>query len=81
MSALNGILTMLGNAAKALLPNIIPGSGALIAGAEALSTAFTSIKAANGGTAPADADAAHSALYDKVKAHADSTFSRLEGGS
>lgn len=81
MSALNNILTMLGSAAKTLLPEIIPGSGALIAGAEALSTAFTSIKAANGGTAPAAADAAHSALYAKVSQHADSTFSRLEGGS
>ena len=80
MSGLNNILTMLGNAAKALLPQIIPGSGALIAGAEALSTAFTSLKAANGGTAPAEADAAHSALYERVAAHADSTFSRLESG-
>lgn len=78
--SLNSILSMLGNAAKELLPAIVPGSGALIAGAEALSTAFTSLKAANGGSAPADADAAHSALYAKVAAHADSTFSRLEGG-
>ncbi len=80
MSGLNGILTFIGNAAKELLPQIIPGSGALIAGAEALSTAFTSLKAANGGTAPAEADAAHSALYDRVKAHSDSTFNRLENG-
>jgi hypothetical protein len=80
MSGLNGILDLLGNAAKQILPLIVPGSGALIQGAEAISNAFESIKAQNGGQAPADAEAAHDALFARVKAHADSTLNRLENG-
>jgi hypothetical protein len=79
MSGLNGILSMLGNAAKTLAPMIVPGAGPLLSAAEALSNAFKSVKNANGGQAPADAEAAHDALFAKVKAHADSTLSRLEG--
>jgi hypothetical protein len=42
--------------------------------------AYKTVKEANGGTAPADAEAAHDELFEKVKAHADSTLGRLEGG-
>lgn len=80
MSDFDNILSLLGRAAKTLAPMIVPGSGALIAGAEALSNAFDSIKAANGGQAPADAEAAHDALFARVRAHAESTLGRLEDG-
>lgn len=76
---LNELLSMLGNAAKTLAPMIVPGADKLIAAGEALTHAFTSVKAENGGVAPADAEAAHDALFAKVKAHADSTLGRLEG--
>lgn len=76
---LNGLLSMLGNAAKTLAPMIVPGAGPLIAAGKALSEAFTAAKTANGGTAPPEAEAAHDALFDRVKAHADSTLGRLEG--
>ncbi len=79
MSGLTGLLSLLGNAAKTLAPMIIPGADKLIQAGEALSNAFQSVKAENGGTAPADAEAAHDALFAKVKAHADSTFGRLDG--
>lgn len=80
MSGLNGILSLLGNAAKTLAPLIVPGAGPLLAAAESLTSAFTGIKAANGGQAPADAEAAHDALFARVKAHAEGTLGRLEGG-
>jgi len=79
MSGLNDILKMLGEVAKEVAPLVIPGSGALIKGAESIAAAFDSLKEANGGQAPADAEAAHDALFARVKAHAESTFSRLEG--
>lgn len=75
----NNVLSLIGAAAKQLLPAIVPGSGALINGAEALSQAFRTIKAENGGTAPSDAEAAHDALFERVKAHAQSTLDRLDG--
>jgi hypothetical protein len=80
MSGLNGVLSLLGDAAKELLPLVVPGSGAVIAGAGALTDAYNSLKSANGGQAPADAEASHDALFAKVEAHADSTFGRMEGG-
>lgn len=79
MSDFNSILSLVGSAAKQLLPLVVPGAGAAIAGAESLANAFESLKAANHGQAPADAEAAHDALFEKVKAHADSTLGRLEG--
>ena len=85
----DGLLGMLGNAAAALNPqlgNIVKTGTAAIANrdkllkaGESISAAFQSIKAANGGTAPADAEAKHDALFAKVKAHASSTFDRAEG--
>lgn len=83
MSALNNVLLSLGSAAKILTAQIIPGAGNLgnlVKAGEALGAAFKTIKDANGGTAPADAEASHDALFEKVKAHADGTLSRLEGG-
>jgi hypothetical protein len=83
MSQFNSILSSLGSVAVSLAEKIIPGAGAigdLINGAKSLSSAFTSIKTANGGTAPADAQEAHDALMAKVNAHADGTLGRLEGG-
>lgn len=80
MADLGPILSMLGNAAKQLAPMVVPGAGPAIAAAEALGRAFTTIKQENGGKAPAEAEAASRALFDRVKAHADSTLSRLERG-
>lgn len=77
---LNSILSLIGNAAKDILPAIVPGAGAAIAAAHSIGEAFNAAKAMNGGEAPADAEAAHDALFAKVKAHAESTFGRLEGG-
>ena len=79
MSILNSLLSQLGSAAKNLAPQIVPGSDKLIAAGEALMKAFTTVKTINGGTAPPDAEAGHDALFEKVKAHADSTLGRLEG--
>lgn len=75
----NQILSTIGNLAKQVLPAVVPGAGPALAGAKALSEAFQSFKTANGGTAPADAEVAHDALFERVKAHAESTFDRLEG--
>lgn len=80
MSILTTMLSQLGNLAQTLAPQILPGSENLIKAGESLSNAFKAIKAENGGQAPADAEAAHNALFQRVKAHADSTLSRLEGG-
>jgi len=79
---LSSVLSSLGGTMKMLLPAIVPGASALpaiIKGAQALSDAFKSVKSANGGTAPADAAAAHDALMAKVNEHADETLGRLEG--
>jgi 1-deoxy-D-xylulose 5-phosphate reductoisomerase len=83
-------LAMLGNAAAAINPQlgsaVRAGTAAfanrdkLLAAGKSLSAAFTSLKEANGGTAPADAEAKHDALFAKVKAHAERTFDRAEGG-
>lgn len=77
---LNAILSGLGSLAARIAPAVIPGAGPAIKAAQALSAAFLSVKEANGGTAPADAEAQHDALFARVKAHAESTFDRLEGG-
>lgn len=79
---LSSVLSSLGGTMKMLLPALIPGASALpalIDGAKALSEAFKSVKSANGGTAPADAEASHTALMAKMNAHADGTLGRLEG--
>lgn len=84
MGILNTILGSLGEQAKLLAGHIIPGAGAiedLVKAGKAVSDAFIVVKSANGGTAPADAEASHDALFEKVKAHADGTLSRLDGGS
>jgi hypothetical protein len=73
------ILRGLGGLAAKLAPSIIPGAGPAIAAARAIGNAFETVKAANGGQAPADAEAQHDALLARVKAHADSTLGRLEG--
>jgi hypothetical protein len=82
MSMFDSILSSLGGVAGQLASKIIPGAQALpslVKAGEALIGAFKSIKSLNGGTAPPDAEAQHDALFDKVKAHADSTLGRLEG--
>lgn len=80
--SLNSILSTLGKVAVELAPKIIPaaaGLGSLIKAGEAIGAAFENLKEANGGTAPTDAEAAHQALFERVKAHADSTLGTLEG--
>jgi hypothetical protein len=79
MSALSGVLSALGNAAAQLAEKIIPGGGALAGAAHSIAAAFETVKAQNGGVAPPEAQAQHDALFEKVKAHAESTLSRLEG--
>jgi hypothetical protein len=76
---LNAILSSLGSVAKRVAENIVPGAGNLVKAGEAVLHAIDSVKTINGGHAPADAEAAHDALFAKVKAHADSTLGRLEG--
>jgi hypothetical protein len=76
---MNAILSGLGSIAKTLVPKLVPGADALFGLAKSVSAAFTSAKSINGGKAPADAEAAHDALFAKVKAHAEGTLSRLEG--
>lgn len=77
----NSILSLLGQAAKQLAPMIVPGAGPAIALGESIVKALDDGKEANGGQLPPEAADGHSALYNKVKAHADSTFDRLEGKS
>lgn len=79
MANFDAILKMVGQAAETLAP-LVPGGGPALAAAKALTDAFGALKQANGGTAPADAEAAHDALFAKVMAHADRTLGRLEGG-
>ena len=76
---LNSILSSLGSLATTIAPAIVPGAGAAIKAGQAILQAFNTVKEANGGTAPADAEAAHAALYEKVMAHADATLGRAEG--
>lgn len=76
---LNSILSGLGSLAKQIAPAIVPGAGPLIKAGEAVLAAFSSVKTINGGHAPPDAEAAHDALFEKVKAHAEGTLGRLEG--
>lgn len=83
MTQFTSILSSLGGVAAAIAEKIIPGASAiedLVKGAASVSAAFNSIKTANGGYAPADAQAQHDALMQKVNAHADGTLGRLEGG-
>jgi len=75
---LNSILSSLGSLAGSIAPGIT-GVGPLLEAGKAISAAFTNIKNLNGGTAPADAEAAHDALFAKVKAHAEATLDRLDG--
>lgn len=77
---LENILKDLGGLAKRLAPSIVPGAGALIEAAEALNRAYDTVKGLNGGQAPADAEAAHDALVEKVSAHAEGTLGRAERG-
>lgn len=80
MSMFDSILSSLGTAAKALATHIVPGSSNLIEAGKSLTAAYQTVKAQNGGTAPATAEADHDALLAKVRAHADRTLGRLEGG-
>ena len=81
MPDLNQILGQLGDVANGLAPRLAraAGVGPLVDAAQSLQAAFTSLKAANGGQAPAQAQASYDALFAKVKGHADSTLGRLEG--
>lgn len=79
MSQLNSILTSLGGIASTVASAIVPGSDKLIEAGKKILDAFDSVKAINGGEAPADAEAGHDALFEKVMAHADSTLGKLEG--
>ena len=74
------LFSLLTQAATTLAPMIVPGAGPLIGVAKSLGEAFSGLKQANGGQAPIGAERAHSALYEKVKAHADDTLGRLESG-
>lgn len=76
---LNKILSGLGNLAGTIAPSIIPGASAAIAAGKAISDAYKTVKEANGGEAPADAEAQHDALFKRVMDHADSTLGKLEG--
>ena len=80
MADLGSILSSLGGVAGNLAGLIVPGADKLVEAAKSLNDAYNHVKEANGGTAPADAEAAHKALMAKVNAHADSTLGRLEGG-
>jgi hypothetical protein len=80
MSMFDSILSQLGAAAKNLATHIIPGADNLVAAGKSIVAAFETVKAQNGGTAPAQAEADHDALLAKVKAHADRTLTRLERG-
>ncbi len=77
---LNKILTDLGGIAGQLA-GAVTGVGPLMEGAKSVAAAFASIKSANNGQAPADAEAQHDALLAKVNEHADSTLGTLEGGT
>jgi hypothetical protein len=79
MTMFTTILSTLGEAAKQAAALVVPGAGPAIKAGEAILAAFHSVKTLNGNYAPPDAEAAHDALFAKVKAHADSTLGRLEG--
>lgn len=81
MSGLSSVLLSLGRAAADLATRMVPGAAPLIAAAHSIASAFETVKASNGGTAPAEAQAGHDALLARVRAHADSTLGRLEGAS
>ena len=74
-----GLFTNLTTAAKGLLPRIVPGAGPLIEAGKSIASAIDHLKTANGGRAPADATAVRDQLMAKVRKHAESTASRLEG--
>jgi hypothetical protein len=76
---LSGVLSALGHAAEQLVPQLVPGAAPLLGLAHSISAAFETAKAANGGTAPAEAQASSDALLRRVQAHAESTLGRLEG--
>jgi hypothetical protein len=79
----NSILSALGSVSGQLASAIVPGvanAEKLFEAGKSAIEAFKHLKDANGGTAPADAEASHRALVDKVNAHAESTFGRAEGG-
>jgi hypothetical protein len=71
------LFSFLGKAAEALAPHIT-GAGPLLEAGKAITNAYQNLKEA-GGTPSPDDEAAHDALFEKVKAHADSTFDRLDG--
>jgi hypothetical protein len=80
---LTSVLSSLGSLAGSIATSIIPGAGAiedLVKAGKAVSDAYSNVKVLNGGTAPADADASHAALMEKMNAHANGTLGRLEGG-
>jgi hypothetical protein len=77
---LNSIFAGLTGAAKTLLPLMVPGAGPLLKAGEAIVSAIDHLKQSNGGQAPADALQVREALMTKVRAHAESTAGRLEGG-
>lgn len=79
MVSTSEILKNLADVARQVAPIVVPGAANAIAAAEALASAYNALKAHNGGQAPAEAEAASRALFEKVKAHADSTLGRLEG--
>lgn len=80
MGMFDGVLSMLGQAAAAMAPNVVSGATNIIKAGKALSDAFKSVKTANGGSAPVDAEAQHDALFNRVMEHADKTFDRAERG-
>lgn len=82
MTILNGTLSQLGSIAATLASAIIPGASeveSLVKAGKAVADAFHTVKDANGGTAPADAEKGVHDLVTMVNKHADSTLGRLEG--
>lgn len=78
MSAFGSLFSLITQASKALAP-MITSPGPLVNAGKALVDAYDNLKSVSDTPPPADAEAAHDALFNKVKAHANSTLSRLEG--
>lgn len=82
MSDLKSALSQLGSVSSVIAGMIIPGAQGLPllieAGKNAVD-AFKNLSKLNDGDPPADAEAAHRELVEKVNAHASGTFDRAEG--
>lgn len=79
----NSLLSQLGSVSATLAGLIVPGAAALpalINAGKSAVEAFQHLKTANNDEAPADAEANHRLLVDKVNQHAEATFGRAEGG-